>query len=863
MKGAINMRKIYFVVIVAVLMIFSMSLCVSAEIQNATLTVSENNIIKKSSKNMLGINDEWKTSQLYFDSSQSTELSEDYWNLIKTRNIPINQSRMSGAGSANFRWKETLGTLNERINPSPLGLVEWIKCNKEINPNMDLTFTLNITLDTIEDHADLVRFLTLNPDDTNAVDESGFNWAQYRVELGIKEPVNIKTFELGNEVYYHYVPSCSSGEGADDNEVLSGVKSYVEDCINIVNAMKEINPNISFSASDFSYSNATSQNAHIWNEYLINNLSSYVDYIVHHRYYYDYNFYWIQMQLKERLFEYIDKIDKSIRPNVYMSEYGYWQTGRNSELLRKGTSLHGVLTDAKFLNGIINCPYVTMANIHTTYEEISSENYWFSGWDLFRIYDDGTIYATGPTEMLKIFNEAMGDGNVVKSTLSGNDYCVGYDSFPLRENTPVGTLTVSAHKKTDGGLNLLFVNSDSNVTQRVKYSYPWLTRNKYKLSEKLVLTSANLGDNNIQGSSDILYTKRYLVNDDAVFNSCDIEPNSIVLLKLVPTSSENINDDMKVSYDYKMDTKDGLPAFNNRFGIVCEAYENSELSNMKTMELIIPKLGISAQSVINDFGSYYNDLCYWGQSEIIRNTAYFDINMPDDAQEGKYEAIINNSKIIEFYYIPKAFENSSKITVVGGDVISNDAYKVSISYDIDENFINENLHIEVSGLSGIVHSSIIETVNGAYEFKMPTDAVSGKYTITIKTGLNGNDDYIASKEFTFMKPDESVLMTSLPMNSKGEAITQANIRDAESLHFNVRSQLKQPTNSKYIIAFYSGEYFENCVVSDTVTLEANQEKAIEIVMSDFDEAKSIDYICMYVWNDLNELIPLMNKYRIK
>ena len=43
------------------------------------------------------------------------------------------------------------------------------------------------------------------------------------------------------------------------------------------------------------------------------------------------------------------------------------------------------------------------------------------GW-LGQIFDDSNIYATGPTEMLKIFNEAIGNGregeNVVKTILS-------------------------------------------------------------------------------------------------------------------------------------------------------------------------------------------------------------------------------------------------------------------------------------------------------------------------------------------------------------------------------------------------------------------------------------------------------------
>lgn len=163
-----------------------------------------------------------------------------------------------------------------------------------------------------------------------------------------------------------------------------------------------------------------------WNSRLIDALAEDCRYIVHHQYYLDYNFYWIEMQLRERLFKYLDQVEESKRPTVYMSEYGYWMEGaklpNSMSYLTKGTSLFGTLTNAKFLNNLMNMKNVEMANINTTFEEISTAEQRGPGWDLFRIFDDSNIYATGPTEMLKIFNEAIGNGregeNVVKTILS-------------------------------------------------------------------------------------------------------------------------------------------------------------------------------------------------------------------------------------------------------------------------------------------------------------------------------------------------------------------------------------------------------------------------------------------------------------
>ncbi|UKI36857.1 MAG: hypothetical protein L6V93_00845 [Clostridiales bacterium] len=64
------------------------------------------------------------------------------------------------------------------------GLAEWIKLNRELNPNVDLTFTLNIN-DSVKKTIWIWRvFLFLDPDDAAAADEDGFNLAQYRVDLG-------------------------------------------------------------------------------------------------------------------------------------------------------------------------------------------------------------------------------------------------------------------------------------------------------------------------------------------------------------------------------------------------------------------------------------------------------------------------------------------------------------------------------------------------------------------------------------------------------------------------------------------------------------------------------------------------------
>ena len=588
------MKKVLFVLIFA--LFFCSHICYAQTVQT-NLEIDEYETIKGATTDFLGINDNWSTGRLYTGSATSLTLSDKYKNAIHSSGVPLNQIRMAGADAHDFNWKDSLGPLEERGNGSNLGLVEWIKFNKELNPDVELTFTINIVEDSIKDHKDLVRFLLLEPDDANAIDESGFNWAQYRVDLGIKEPVNIKLFELGNEVYYEYVEGCSQKITVATADVSAGVEEYISDCKEIISAMKSVKNDITFSAVAFSYSEATSSNAQAWNSRIVEELYQDCAYFTHHEYFFDYNFYWINLRLKERLLNYIDALPvaDSKKPRVYISEYGYWMD-KSLDNKRDGTCLSGTLTMAKYLNFLINTPYVELANVHVTNEGISSDVNWHSGWDLFRYYDDGNIYSTVPTEMLKIFNMALenvaSEDSVISAKLSAADhkYWANYLEYPNNENTETGLLNVSAHKTKDGGINLLLVNSSATVEHELTVSrggWSSLFGSKYKLVEKAILTSENLTDNNLPGSDNSVYVKRYAENNNNEFKQCTIPAKSIVLLKLIPINNNYVEESIKFVGEHKV--VDNNVQVGKNFGIQMSLYENTDESNISDMDLYIIK----------------------------------------------------------------------------------------------------------------------------------------------------------------------------------------------------------------------------------------------------------------------------------
>lgn len=871
------MKKVLFA------LFFGLFLCTNicyAQTVQTNLEIDEYKTIKSATTGFLGINDTWRAGRLYTDSSMELTLSDKYKNAVHSFGVPLNQVRMAGADAHSFNWKDSLGPLEERANGSNLGLVEWIKFNKELNPDVSLTFTINIIEDTIKDHKDLIRFLLLKPDDANAVDEDGFNWAQYRVDLGIKEPVNIKLFELGNEVYYDYVEACAQKVTAPTEDVIAGVEKYISDCKEIINAMKGVKSDIAFSAVTFSYSQATRDNARAWNSRIVAELYRDCAYFTHHEYYFDYNFYWITLRLKERLLDYIDALPvaDSEKPHVYISEYGYWMD-KSLDNKRDGTCLSGTLTMAKYLNFIINTPRVELANVHVTNEGISSDEYWHSGWDLFRYYDDGKIYSTVPTEMFKIFNMALEnntENEVISAKLSADDhnYWANYLSYPNGENTEKGLLNVSAFKTNDGGINLLFVNSSADVEHELNISYKnaSLSGKKYKLAEKAILTSEQLTDNNLPDSDNLVYVKRYIENNNDEFKDCTVPAKSILLLKLIPLNNTYAKETIKFVGEHK-ESGDNVQVGKN-FGIQMPLYENADESAASNMDLYIIKDTVSPDKFIESPGAYMDDIVYMGSSEVKRNYVYYDVVMPDNTADGGFYAIVGNLQknlysIADFYYS----KDEKSISDIRVEAISKrtDKDSYSLTYSAAANFEDVPVVVKVYKKSGagmveqgIVHIGRVMAENKINkQIEIPAGSVAGEYTIELMWEDRGNMKSV-TQDFNFEKIDELVSIFELPTNEKNEIITLENISSAEKLFVTLKNNTPNPVNVFAVVAEYDGA--SDSLVSANVgrkELMSNADSTtMEISLEGIKPVETGGYIKIFVWRD-DSVSPLTNVTYVK
>lgn len=871
------MKKLLF--IFAFLLLCS-SVCYAQTVKT-TLTVREYQTVKSVTPAFLGINDTWTAGSLYTDSATSLTLSDNYKNTLHSCGIPVNLLRMAGADAHDFNWKDSLGPLQERANGSNLGLVEWIKFNKELNPDVELTFTLNIIEDSITDHKDLVRFLLLEPDDPNAVDENGFNWAQYRVDLGIKDPVNIKIFELGNEVYYDYVKGCDDKSAIDSADVSVGVEAYIADCKEIISAMRSVKSDITFSVVDFSYGEATKGNAQAWNSRIVAELYKDCAYITHHEYFFDYNFYWINSRLEDRLLTYIDKlsVSDSKKPRVYISEYGYWMD-KSLDNKREGTNLSGTLTMAKYLNFLMNAPYVEYANVHVTNEGISSDDSWHSGWDLFRYYDDGNIYATVPTEMLKIFNEALennvSSNNVVVSALSGsNNYWANFSDFPNSENTEVGLLNASAFKTNDG-LNVLLVNSSDTVEHQLSVTFrsSFLSRKNYRLVEEVILTSDQLTDNNLPGSEHQVYTKRYTSNSTSALSQYTVPAKSIVLLKLVPTSNTtttSLSEPIRFVGEHAV--SNGNVYVGKNFGIQLSFYEDEAATEISDMDLYVINDSVSPVDFVASPQSYLTDVVYMDTSSVTRNYLYYDIVMSDTASDGRYYAIIGNLQEDAYTSVPFYYGSTPKtVSNLRVDSISakNDHGSYAITYQAEADFTGEPIAVTMyqKNADGVIEPSIVyagkltsaSKINETIE--IPAASVAGEYVLELMWENQGRMESV-THEFTFEKVDELLSITKYPTDENFNAVTIDNIISAKTAYVTLQNNTDTMVKASVLIAEYGAN--GNLVAANfgKNDIPANSSSTtVEVQLSGLKPVEAGGYIKVFIWKDDN-LSPQANVTYVK
>lgn len=549
------------------------------------LTVDTNTVLKDVGREMYGVNFEWGGYGNYYvniyddnisNGFDNTKLSKLNPSVLETNSsftdafkgtLPI--ARMAGVSANYMLWKEAIGSWQNRseldfwhYDPMRInfGPVEWINTIKATDENSKFIYTVNMPrernneydkydvmvpenkqdqIDTIENLKDLVRFMTLNPDDEKAIGSDGINWAQKRVDLGIENPVDIYAWELGCEL-------------DTDGQGRYSITQYVDMCKNAIDAILSIDPDAKISAHERTsilYSESHTRN---WHNTLFSEIGDKIDYLSVHYYYSPTEFDMFKTYYNNLLEDINNCALTKDRLKILLTEHS---GGRISSETSAGYNymlphtMRGALSTAKHFIDFMSMPKIKAA----TYHSINS-----SSWSL--IYPNGNAFEkTAPGIVREMFAK-KGYGKSVKCEFTD------YDA----QNAP---LKISSGAiKTDNGINLFIVNSSNFEDTVVNLNL----NSDYKLKNKTVISADDYASDKYTGVNEISFLD---VSFNQSIDECVVYANSIVLLEFEKQNLLiNSCDLSKGKVEYTTDFCEATSG-----NLACAIYKGKELIDVKLL----------------------------------------------------------------------------------------------------------------------------------------------------------------------------------------------------------------------------------------------------------------------------------------
>ncbi len=468
------------------------------------MTVNEDKIINNFSPLMYGINQEWSIDNAsnYYLKEDSLETDPLFIDCYKDM-IPL--ARMAGSSSQEHIWKNTVGLLNERkeqkywgiTGVSRYGMVEWIKSVKAADPDAKLTYTVNILSDSFENMADAVEFLR---SDGTINYNGGVNWGQKRIEYGIEEPVDIFTFEIGNEVDLVGIPD---------------VQEYIRRCKLAIAAIRSVDSVTPISVHACTSDVATQRNYDTWHREVLEELGDSIDMLSYHNYYKidgDNKVQETEARIAQLISE-IKAITGDDRIKVYQSEHASNRVNASTTAGYDFVMPHtmkGTIATAEYFLRMMWHPEVVAATYHSTHS---------SSWCIAYRDDDGIMKRSAIGDLLKMMKE-YACGNVVESNFEG---------FKQFEAANV----MGQALKTEKGLNIVLVNnSDSENTVELEFNgkyrlegYSYIQSDDYKADNYIGVHGINVDD--------------VTVNSDSEIRSYVMPKYSVTILRLEKTEEVN------------------------------------------------------------------------------------------------------------------------------------------------------------------------------------------------------------------------------------------------------------------------------------------------------------------------------------
>ncbi len=472
----------------------------------AKVAVDETRRIKEGGSLLLGCAYAGPAMDNQFMDESKTRVSEEM-RAILAKVVPLPLNRLAHYNG--FRWKHAVGPLEARIPGkfeswdknavNACGPAELIGAIRTADPSARFIWTVNLESDTPEDAADLAEFLT---GDGSVNHNGGTDWAKLRIESGLREPVPVVTWELGNEVEWR------------DSAKRMPLADYIERCRKIISAIRAVQPTATFAphaaTAPWAYKERFNEDWRDWHRTILRELGNDISYLAFHPYYYGYPTSLIEEYLNV-IRDDINQITGGDRVKIYISEHGLWPGQLKGQPWEKTWhtthALMGCLATAQFSNRLYARPDIGLATYHC-----------FSAgpWGMvYRGKQTKKLYTTGIADMFRLYNAAVG-GHVLASTVSG-DW-----TDPTKGDL---SLTVTAMETKDG-VNLIIVNREPSTKRLISFSF----KGSYDLVRSACLTAPAMQSYNDEHEKRVVLSESSEVVKD--FSSYEMPAKSVVTLYL-------------------------------------------------------------------------------------------------------------------------------------------------------------------------------------------------------------------------------------------------------------------------------------------------------------------------------------------